>query len=574
MKKYESKNLGITLVALVITIVILLILAGISISTLTNTGIFQKAKDAKENNRIASIEEQINLWLLNNEMDSYGNSKDFKDLEDFTSDLVNNNLLTEKERQEVLTTGQITLNGKSIIFEKYNYVSNKEDLEKIREEVNNGNSFKNEKIILSQDIDLNGSSENKDSWWIPIGSNENQKFFEGSFDGNNHIITNMYTEVSEGNEFISFISVIRNSSIKNLTVEGTIILDGHDENGNDPAGSGIVGVGYGKCKIINCKNNVNVSKKNVGRETTGVLGCAYVNSDITIEKCVNAGTIKGANAVGGIIGTVYGTVIINDSYNQGELGSFDTPYVAGIIARVSTLPDIGTAKNVEINNSYNKGNLKTQRRAGGIIAFCSSGTLTINNSYNSGEIQVANADATSYLGGIVGRTQQPIEKCIISNSYNISNIYSEKQSKNIATGGILGGNNSDNTTIINCYNTGSLNGDYTAGIAGFSAGTVDKNSYLQIINSYNSGEIVGRKYAGGITRESSYTKIDVKNAYYLKADNLVGIQNSKTDESTSLTEEYMKSEDFAKELNNNISNINMNISINNWKYSNNNYPTF
>ena len=148
MKKYENKNLGITLVALVITIVILLILAGISISTLTNTGIFQKAKDAKENNRIASIEEQINLWLLNNEMDSYGNSKDFKDLEDFTSDLVNNNLLTEKERQEVLTTGQITLNGKSIIFEKYNYVSNKEDLEKIREEVNNGNSFKNEKLYF------------------------------------------------------------------------------------------------------------------------------------------------------------------------------------------------------------------------------------------------------------------------------------------------------------------------------------------------------------------------------------------------------------------------------------------
>ena len=48
MKKYENKNLGITLVALVITIIILLILAGISISTLTNTGIFQKAKEAKK----------------------------------------------------------------------------------------------------------------------------------------------------------------------------------------------------------------------------------------------------------------------------------------------------------------------------------------------------------------------------------------------------------------------------------------------------------------------------------------------------------------------------------------------
>ena len=31
----------------------------------------------------------------------------------------------------------------------------------------------------------------------------------------------------------------------------------------------------------------------------------------------------------------------------------------------------------------------------------------------------------------------------------------------LGPGGILGGNNSDNTTIINCYNTGSLNGDYS-----------------------------------------------------------------------------------------------------------------
>ena len=42
------KNKGITLVALVITIIILLILAGITISSLTNTGIFKKAREAKE----------------------------------------------------------------------------------------------------------------------------------------------------------------------------------------------------------------------------------------------------------------------------------------------------------------------------------------------------------------------------------------------------------------------------------------------------------------------------------------------------------------------------------------------
>ena len=41
---------GITLVALVITIIILLILAGISIATLTGeNGLFKRAKDAKNN---------------------------------------------------------------------------------------------------------------------------------------------------------------------------------------------------------------------------------------------------------------------------------------------------------------------------------------------------------------------------------------------------------------------------------------------------------------------------------------------------------------------------------------------
>ena len=54
----REKNKGITLVALVITIVILLILAGISISTLTNTGIFQKAKDAKGASENAEKEEK------------------------------------------------------------------------------------------------------------------------------------------------------------------------------------------------------------------------------------------------------------------------------------------------------------------------------------------------------------------------------------------------------------------------------------------------------------------------------------------------------------------------------------
>ncbi len=48
MKKIKNKK-GITLIALVVTIVVLLILAGVSISLiLDNNGIIQKSKDARE----------------------------------------------------------------------------------------------------------------------------------------------------------------------------------------------------------------------------------------------------------------------------------------------------------------------------------------------------------------------------------------------------------------------------------------------------------------------------------------------------------------------------------------------
>ena len=66
-----NKNKGITLVALVITIVILLILAGISISALTQTGIFGKAKQAEQRSKEAQEEENATLGTYENEIDKY-----------------------------------------------------------------------------------------------------------------------------------------------------------------------------------------------------------------------------------------------------------------------------------------------------------------------------------------------------------------------------------------------------------------------------------------------------------------------------------------------------------------------
>ncbi len=62
MNNYIKKQKGITLIALVITIIVLLILAGISISTLTgNNGLLTKTSDAKTQTIIGEEIEQITL---------------------------------------------------------------------------------------------------------------------------------------------------------------------------------------------------------------------------------------------------------------------------------------------------------------------------------------------------------------------------------------------------------------------------------------------------------------------------------------------------------------------------------
>ncbi len=58
------QNKGITIVALVITIVILLILAGISIQAITNTGLFENAKRVAEESKYANAEEKVKLAVL------------------------------------------------------------------------------------------------------------------------------------------------------------------------------------------------------------------------------------------------------------------------------------------------------------------------------------------------------------------------------------------------------------------------------------------------------------------------------------------------------------------------------
>ena len=75
------KNKGITLIALVITIIILLILASVTIATLTGeNGIITKAREAQEKTEKAAIEEQLRLAQLSAKIKTKGGAITIDDL--------------------------------------------------------------------------------------------------------------------------------------------------------------------------------------------------------------------------------------------------------------------------------------------------------------------------------------------------------------------------------------------------------------------------------------------------------------------------------------------------------------
>ena len=114
MKK--KKQNGITLIALVITIIVLLILAGISIATLTGeNGILSKANDAKVETRGAAVEEAKDLWEAENLAASKtgGTSKELSVL---LEELEAQDLLIGNEKQTILDTGKVTIGSRTIEF--------------------------------------------------------------------------------------------------------------------------------------------------------------------------------------------------------------------------------------------------------------------------------------------------------------------------------------------------------------------------------------------------------------------------------------------------------------------------
>ena len=82
MKFKFEKNIGITLIALVVSIIVLLILAGLSITMLTGqNGIIKNAISAKAQTNQSNMEEQLKLIVANEKINSYTNTTSEDNLE-------------------------------------------------------------------------------------------------------------------------------------------------------------------------------------------------------------------------------------------------------------------------------------------------------------------------------------------------------------------------------------------------------------------------------------------------------------------------------------------------------------
>lgn len=107
---------GITLIALVVTIVVLLILAGITISLVfSENGVIKKAGEAKEETRGATVEEARDMWELDKSLTQYvGGSS--QSLDELLDSLESQKSITAEEKAQIKETGSVTIGSRTITF--------------------------------------------------------------------------------------------------------------------------------------------------------------------------------------------------------------------------------------------------------------------------------------------------------------------------------------------------------------------------------------------------------------------------------------------------------------------------
>ena len=121
-KRMQKNSKGITLIALVITIIVLLILAGVTIATLTGeNGILNQANQAKIKSDIAEVKEQAQLDIANWTAEKLKNGEDTTLTDEKVKKIINdaNENNSNKYYSKLTDTSIITKQGNEILFSEF-----------------------------------------------------------------------------------------------------------------------------------------------------------------------------------------------------------------------------------------------------------------------------------------------------------------------------------------------------------------------------------------------------------------------------------------------------------------------
>ena len=417
MNSRRKNSKGITLIALVITIVVLLILAGITIAALNgDNGILTRAKEAKEKTIKAQQEEIAEL----------------RKIEDNINENISNTVV------EKVTDKNPGVLENDISESNVYVIKSIEDLVSFSYNVRNGNTYEGKTVKLGINLDFNSSKSYVDAFrtdyekygyngelktlltsgegFNPIGttSNVNKDLytFSGNFDGNGKKIINLYINLNiEDNENDLRIGLFGNNNgvIKKLGIENCNINGGLNTNGNNTI---IVGgiAGWSNGNIEECYVSGIIKgegKSNAKCRTGGITG----NLIGKVKNCYNKANINGQgkwiNCVGGISGITIDNSNIESCYNSGTV--IFSSSEAENIQEVQSIDAIGgivgySYNNTELKNIYNCGNIKLingngdEMDIGGIVGYSTNNK--IENACNIGEVETNNEK--SNIGGIAG----------------------------------------------------------------------------------------------------------------------------------------------------------------------------
>ena len=547
MENQKKQNGGITLIALVITVIVLLILAGISITMLTGeNGILNQAVKAKEKTESATLQEEVTLVLNEKTTDELVEGEEKEIIEylnkiegatieknEQVGDLyyVSKNNATvsvyddgtiyegkidvwdgqtvEKPEVDENNNWHIYTTGQMKFFEKY---CNGELTEEEKTEANMPEITETTTVYLENNIDMGARQEDgilttiAETQWTPIDN------FEGIFEGNNHSISGIYVYDDGSPVGIFEVATVQNLTIKNSYIEATgkimavaggivgyakEVVNCHNintivksnQNGTFMiAAGGIAGVpNSSTSKIENCTN----SGKILGKDLVGgTVGGALLGMYCEIDRCINTGEVIGTGTdVGGITGINYGNV--TNSYNTGEITGTGER-VGGIAGAVSP--------NGKIENCYNTGKITGESNNVGGIAGIIFGDII--NSYNAGTVV-----AIGQVGGIVGQIGTDCE-ANIRECYNIGSVTGTGE----AIGGIVGWTSVTDTsgTIERNYNSGQVSGTGNIG------GIIGRNANTFVVtNCYNKGTVSGTTQIGSVIGVQETNSDNLSNLYYL-----------------------------------------------------------